>query len=246
MQAESEQSQRLYAKVAPRYDRVFERAILAEGRLTSLVKGYAEGRRVLDLACGNGRWLERLTPARYVGLDLSEQMLAQARERQPDCFFLRGDMAVLPFADESFEVAVSLFGGMGHLPPDGQQLMAREAARVLTPGGVAVFTNGNMWSPFNLPTTAKGNRFKLEGVRLKVHSTTPRRFAELLQDFSILRIESYDYSYLPIAPLKLFCALIGRDYRDAYGRLMDTLDHCTYIPTLRWFGKQLVAICRKR
>jgi len=243
---EAHQSQQLYAKVAPRYDRIFERAILAEGRLTSLVKEHVDGRAALDLACGNARWLDRLAPARYVGLDLNGQMLGQARERQPDCFFMRGDMAALPFADESFEVVVSLFGGMGHLPPDGQRQMVREVARVLAPGGVAVFTNGNMWSPFNLPTTLKGNRFKLEGVRLKVHSTTPRRFAELLQGFEVERIESYDYSYLPIAPLRLFCALAGRDYQDAYGGLMDTLDHCTYIPTLRWFGKQLVAICRKR
>lgn len=25
----------------------------------------------------------------------------------------------------------------------------------------------------------------------------------------------------------------------------DLFDHCRHIPTMRWFGKQLVAVCRK-
>ncbi|MDY0167712.1 MAG: hypothetical protein RBS80_14285 [Thermoguttaceae bacterium] len=27
---------------------------------------------------------------------------------------------------------------------------------------------------------------------------------------------------------------------------MDLLDQCRYIPTMRWFGKQLLAVCEKR
>lgn len=245
MYAETRQSEDLYTKLAGHYERVFERAILAEGRLTSLVRRHVDGRRVLDLACGNARWLERLAPSQYVGLDLNERMLGQARARHPGALFLRGDMSSIPFASESFEVVVSLFGGMGHLPPRGQERVATEVRRVLIPGGTAILTNGNMWSPFNLPLTLKGNRFRLEGVRLKVHSTTPRRFAQLLRGLSILRIESYDYSYLPLAPLKLFYAIVGREHRHAYARLMGILDHCAYIPILRWFGKQLVAVCRR-
>ena len=56
---ETAQSEALYSKVAERYDTVFERAILAEGRLTELLREAIVGRRVLDLACGNGRWLSR-------------------------------------------------------------------------------------------------------------------------------------------------------------------------------------------
>ena len=47
---ESVQSEALYAKVAPRYDTVFERAILAEGRLTDVLRSSLTGRDVLDLA----------------------------------------------------------------------------------------------------------------------------------------------------------------------------------------------------
>ncbi|MGD1002510.1 MAG: class I SAM-dependent methyltransferase [Candidatus Brocadiia bacterium] len=245
MIAETQQSQVLYSRLARRYDSVFERAILAEGRLTSFVRRHMDGRSVLDLACGNGRWLNRFAPGGYVGLDLNDAMLEQARERYPYASFVQGDMTDIPFPDGSYEGVVSLFGAMGHLPPERQRRMVKEVRRVLVEGGTAIFTNGNMWSPFNLPTTLKSNRVKLEGIRFKVHSATPQSFGGLLEGFSILRLESYDFSYLPIMPLKLLCSLMNRDYRQAYGGIMDVLDQCSYVPMLRWFGKQLFAVCRK-
>jgi ubiquinone/menaquinone biosynthesis C-methylase UbiE len=242
---ETVQSEALYAKVAPRYDTVFERAILAEGRLTEVVQENMTGRSVLDLACGNGRWLDRFRPAAYVGLDLSRAMLQEARRRYPDARFIQADMTCLPFPDESFEGVISMFGAMGHLAPAGQEAMMREVWRVLQPGGLAVLTNGNLWSPFNLPTTMTGGRVRIEGVRLHVHSTTPRKFARSLTGFRLLRLESYDYSYLPLLPLKFAACLVGRDYRAIYAHWMDLFDHCRYIPTMRWFGKQLLVVCEK-
>ncbi len=242
---ETAQSEALYAKVAARYDTVFERAILAEGRLTEVLRETLNDRSVLDLACGNGRWLSRFRPGSYVGVDLSVPMLAEARKRYPAAQFVRADMTDLPFPDAAFEGVISMFGAMGHLPPKGQEAMIREVSRVLQPGGVAVLTNGNLWSPFSLPTTITGGRVRIEGVRVHVHSTTPRRFARLLSGFRILRLESYDYSYLPIVPLKFAACLLGKDYGRIYGEWMDLLDHCRYIPTMRWFGKQLLAVCEK-
>ena len=224
---------------------MFERAILAEGRLTEVLRETLNDRSVLDLACGNGRWLSRFRPGSYVGVDLSVPMLAEARKRYPAAQFVRADMTDLPFPDAAFEGVISMFGAMGHLPPKGQEAMIREVSRVLQPGGVAVLTNGNLWSPFSLPTTITGGRVRIEGVRVHVHSTTPRRFARLLSGFRILRLESYDYSYLPIVPLKFAACLLGKDYGRIYGEWMDLLDHCRYIPTMRWFGKQLLAVCEK-
>jgi len=242
---ETVQSEALYAKVASRYDTVFERAILAEHRLTEVLQDALTGRSVLDLACGNGRWLSRFRPSSYVGIDLSRPMLEQAQTRYPDARFLQADMTDIPFPDGTFEGVISMFGAMGHLPPAGQEAMVREVQRVLRPGGLAVLTNGNLWSPFSLPTTITGGRVRIEGVRIRVHSTTPRRFARLLSGFRILELESYDYSYVPITPLKCAACLAGKDYRPIYSGWMEMLDHCRYIPTVRWFGKQLLAVCRK-
>jgi SAM-dependent methyltransferase len=239
------QSEALYSKVASDYDTVFERAILAEGHLADVVRDTMTGRRVLDLACGNGRWLDRFRPASYVGLDLNRPMLEQARQRYPTAEFIQGDMTRLPLPDRSFTGVISMFGAMGHLPVSGQEAMVREAWRVLEPGGTAIFTNGNLWSPFALPVTLTGGRVRIEGVPVRVHSTTPRRFARMLGDFHLLRLESYDHSYLPIAPLKLAACLAGRNYRPVYHHFMNLFDHCRYIPSMRWFGKQLLAVCRK-
>jgi ubiquinone/menaquinone biosynthesis C-methylase UbiE len=242
---ETVQSERLYSAIAPRYNTVFERAILAEDRLAGLVQETMTGRQVLDLACGNGRWLERFRPATYMGLDLNEAMLREARQRYPDARFVQANMTQLPFPDRSFDGVISMFGAMGHLPPAEQQAMVHEAWRVLRPEGMAIFTNGNLWSPFTLPTTLVGGRVRIEGVRLRVHSTTPRRFAQMLSSFRVSRLESYDYSYVPIMPLKFLACLAGRPYQPVYEQWMRLLSHCRLIPTLRWFGKQLLAVCAK-
>ena len=242
---ETVQSETLYSKVAERYDDVFERAILAEGRLTELANRYMNGRRVLDVACGNGRWLDHFRPAAYLGLDLNRAMLIEAGKRCPQVQFVQADMTRIPLPDQSFDGVISMFGAMGHLPIAGQQTMVREVRRVLAPGGMAIFTNGNTWSPFTLPTTVTGGRVRIEGVRVRVHSTTPARFARLLDGFRILRLESYDYSYLPVLPLKFTASLLGRDHRPIYADWMDLFGHCRYIPTMRWFGKQLLAVCQK-
>lgn len=242
---ETRRSEALYAKIAVRYDTVFERAILAEGHLTDVVQETMTGRRVLDLACGNGRWLDRFRPGSYVGLDRNHAMLDEARRRWPHARFVRGDMTQLPFADGSFDGVISMFGAMGHLSPADQARMIQEVWRVLEPGGLAVLTNGNTWSPFGLPTTLVGGRVRIEGIWLRVHSTNPRRMARSLADFRLLRLESYDYSYLPILPLKFAASLAGRDYRRIYGQWMDLFDHCRFIPTMRWFGKQLLVVCEK-
>jgi SAM-dependent methyltransferase len=247
MYAETAQSERLYSRVAPTYETVFERAILAEGRLTAMVRRYMDGKRVLDLACGNGRWLARFDPSDYTGLDLNEKMLAEARRRYPGSTFVCADMTGLPFADAAFEGVVSLFGAMGHLPRQGQQKMIREAHRVLRADGIAIFTNGNVWSPFNVPLVLKGHRVRIEGIRVRVHSASPSGFRRSLEQggFEVLEVSSYDYSYLPIMPLKFGACLAGRDYRGIYSGLMDVLENCCYVPMLRWFGKQLVAVCRR-
>ncbi|HBO43491.1 MAG TPA: hypothetical protein DD670_06085, partial [Planctomycetaceae bacterium] len=171
---ETAQSEALYAKVASRYDTVFERAILAEDRLTEILRETTSGLNVLDLACGNGRWLSRFQPGSYVGVDLNGAMLAEARKRYPDARFVQADMTKVPLPDGGFDGVVSLFGAMGHLSVPGQQAMIGEVWRLLRPGGLAVLTNGNLWSPFSLPTTISGGRVRIEGVRVRVHSTTPR------------------------------------------------------------------------
>ena len=79
-----------------------------------------------------------LPNARVTCLDYSPDMMAQAREKAShlslsNVTFGQGDVGALPFADESFDIVLSLNGF--HAFPD-KQASYRETLRVLKPGGI--------------------------------------------------------------------------------------------------------------
>lgn len=91
--------------------------------------------RVLDLGCGVGHSYHRLAPRETVGVDIEPGALAgQDRET------VVADMRELPFAGSSFASIVSVHS-LEHVP-DPERTLA-EAARVLEPGGTAVFVTPN-------------------------------------------------------------------------------------------------------
>ncbi|MFD3869958.1 class I SAM-dependent methyltransferase [Streptomyces sp. NPDC058623] len=101
--------------------------------------GLRPGDRVLDAGCGTGRALPPLRGAvgaagTVVGVDLTEEMLAAAREagRGADGTLLRADVARLPLRDGALD-AVFAAGLIAHLPDPEANL--RELARVVRPGG---------------------------------------------------------------------------------------------------------------
>ena len=68
--------------------------------------------RILDLGCGTGRYLRRLTGSEYriIGVDLSRNMLARARYQIPGGTNLRlvqASATCLPFRPESFDRVMS-------------------------------------------------------------------------------------------------------------------------------------------
>lgn len=107
------------------------------------------GARVLDLACGAGRWLLPLAMqgARLVGCDLSASLLAEARtslaswQQQAEpaggaIQLVQGDMRDLPFRSAAFDLVLSLFTSFGYFASEAHdRKVLGEVWRVTRPGG---------------------------------------------------------------------------------------------------------------
>jgi ubiquinone/menaquinone biosynthesis C-methylase UbiE len=105
-----------------------------------LVKaGVSDGRRVFDLACGQGYCAIRASEkgAEAIGIDLSENMIELAKKLAPNADFKVGDAEELPFGDGEFDVVLINFG-MLHFP-NPEKVLA-EVFRVLKPNGKLAFT----------------------------------------------------------------------------------------------------------
>jgi SAM-dependent methyltransferase len=101
--------------------------------------GVGPGVRVLDVATGPGYAASAATDrgASAVGVDVSGEMLALARRRDPRLDLRAGDAEALPFADASFDAAVANFLIL-HVGRPEQ--VAAELARVVAPGGRVALT----------------------------------------------------------------------------------------------------------
>jgi SAM-dependent methyltransferase len=113
-------------------------------RVVETFGGYLEGKTpILDMACGDGRYLKALRAAGHsvCGLDLSHYLLLRAVEEADNAGLIaQGDMRHLPFADESFGAVINMFTSFGYFSADTDNLLVfREVQRLLEPGGVFLF-----------------------------------------------------------------------------------------------------------
>ncbi|KFN50640.1 class I SAM-dependent methyltransferase [Arenimonas composti] len=124
--------------------------------------------RIFELGCGVGRIGRELVGevALWHGVDISENMLAVARERLADAGNARFDVLDGPrlpmLADASFDkgycVAVFI-----HMDKEDMVLFLREVARVLRPGGLFYFDHWNLahpvgWKRFSAEVDEIGRR----------------------------------------------------------------------------------------
>ena len=123
-----------------RYAQTYDSGFMGKGSrrfYTDLIKALdvKDGDAVLDAGCGTGSILAFIGRQRKIqgfGLDVSENMIGLAKEKNPDFSFVTGDCAALPYADESMDVVMACMAY--HHFPDQEQFR-KEALRVLKPGG---------------------------------------------------------------------------------------------------------------
>lgn len=115
-------------------------------QLYAAVAGAADlpGKDVLEVGCGRGGGaafvFEHFGPRSVTGLDLAKKAIDDCRAHysRPGLEFVTGDAEALPFADQSFDVIITVESS--HCYPTVPRFLA-EAHRVLRPGGLLLLAD---------------------------------------------------------------------------------------------------------
>ena len=132
-----------------RFHRIVIRQLALQGR-----------EQVLDIGCGTGTLTRDIahaltdkTNSRCTGLDAAEKMISVARKKARTIPNIHFDAAIaekLPYADESFDAAVSTFF-FHHIHFELKKKVLAETARILKPGGSFIIVD------VDVPTTWFGS-----------------------------------------------------------------------------------------
>ena len=106
-------------------------------------RAFAQGRRVLDAACGEGYGSAMLASSAdsVLGVDIAESAVAHARQRyaqHANLRFEQGDCTALSCGDAQFDLIVS-FETLEHVA--AQQELIAGFSRVLAPGGLLLISS---------------------------------------------------------------------------------------------------------
>ncbi|HSD43873.1 MAG TPA: methyltransferase domain-containing protein [Burkholderiales bacterium] len=136
--------ERVYSAYSRVYDRVFGKVFQDSRVVLAAAIDARPGQRVLEVGVGTGLLLPLYAGRCSVsGIDLSEGMLAKARERVeeldlPGVTLERMDAGAMNFADDSFDTAVAAY--VVTAVPDHRAVM-NEMVRVVRPGGRILLLN---------------------------------------------------------------------------------------------------------
>lgn len=110
------------------------------GQLMEEVTTSLDGWKILDVGCGDGRWLRRMVeydarPEDVVGVDISDARFPIAAAKNPQVELLRIDEGPYPFEDGRFDLAIQSVC-FSSIPGKAlREHAAAEMRRVLRPGG---------------------------------------------------------------------------------------------------------------
>ena len=109
------------------------------------VKSLVKGKRVLDIACGEGYGSDLLagfaSEVAGVDIDIESIQLATAKytKKHKNLHFKSGSASNIPYDNEVFDIVIS-FETIEHLNEETQEKFLTEIKRVLAPGGILVMS----------------------------------------------------------------------------------------------------------
>ena len=174
-----------YERWAATYDTGPNPLLRLEERQLRRMLPRLEGRRVLDLACGTGRWLDWMLSQGAclgVGVDFSPAMLAVAKQKPALRHRLvRADCRAIPLASARFDLVILSFA-VGHFRTLAR--VAGEVGRVAAPGADLYVSDLHPLA-YN---QGWQTRFRDESGIVEI-STWPRTTAELLAPWAAAGFE---------------------------------------------------------
>lgn len=130
-----------YDKIAPFYDEIHGSREETIKYVKLLLKEYcASAKTILSLACGTGV-IEQSLPQKYQvsGLDISTDMLKEAKKILPEMIFYHQDMTDFSVPGK-YDVILCLFAALNHVMEfDDWRAVFRRVKEHLEPGGIFIF-----------------------------------------------------------------------------------------------------------
>lgn len=126
----------------------------AEDAIIARYRRDIAGRRILDIGVGGGRTTPFLLElsADYIGVDYSREMIDRCRARfRGTCFQVADARDLSCFTDCSFDFVLFSHSGIDAVDHEGRLAVLREARRVLSTGGLFVFSSHNRRFPIPKP-----------------------------------------------------------------------------------------------
>lgn len=184
------------------------------------------GGRVLEVGCGQGRFLGALCqgnpPRQGFGCDIDRQALTLARSTGDGHSYLQASLTHLPYAEGSFDV-VLIFDVLEHL--DDPEAGLAEVARALRPGGLLHAL---------VPCEGQPGTFYWALARLNLAADLKKRHGGHLQRFTqkellaLLKAKGFDrlevsYSMHPLGQVKDMLTYLAQEDRARRWRISPLL-----------------------
>lgn len=147
-------------KVKLDYDQIaedFSMTRQAPWKEFTLFKPYIKSNTsIADIGCGNGRLIRELPGnCTYTGVDISQNLINQAKKQFPNENFILGSLLEIPLSDDSADITFSI-ASLHHIPSEELREKAiQELYRITKPGGHVIITVWDLWQKKYLASIAK-------------------------------------------------------------------------------------------